>query len=216
MYRRFFAASFAAAAFAFLPAVSASAVECVPTPAVEATEGTPAVAADPIVWWNFKGNAEGVPAADDEGWKAHGNVPNENSQHAYPGENGLGQPYNPGKDNGKGDWFRFTGTGAAAVPAVPGVPGTPAVTCEPPVFIPDPEPETPVVTEPEVPSLPDPKDEEYTGPEMGGGSPVDQEIEPLPHTGGDLQTVGLGLAGILMVAAGVGVFAAVNRSSPTS
>jgi LPXTG-motif cell wall-anchored protein len=87
-------------------------------PAIEEVSHTETVVVTPAqpdtrVWWVFKGNSEGPPAADDEGWKQKDNLPNENSQHAYPGENGLGNPYNPGADDGKGDWFRFTGIPAA-------------------------------------------------------------------------------------------------------
>lgn len=119
-----------------------------------AVEGTPAVEEvshmekvidvpgkpDDRVWWVLKGknwDGDGTPPADHESWKQQPNLPNENSQHSYPGENGLGNPYQPGQDNGKGDWFRFTGTPAVEeqshmvkvidVPGKPAVPGTPAV-----------------------------------------------------------------------------------------
>lgn len=82
----------------------------------ETVEGTP----DTRVWWNFdvKGWDGGPPPADHPGWHAHGNMPNDNSQHSYPGPNGLGVPYQPGNggDNGRENWFRFTGT--------PGTPDT--------------------------------------------------------------------------------------------
>ena len=84
----------------------------------EGTEGTPAQ--DTRVWWVFRGqNGDAAPAANSDLWKAQPNLPAGQSQHSYPGENGLGVPYQPGANAGSGDWFRFTGT------LIPEVPGTP-------------------------------------------------------------------------------------------
>jgi hypothetical protein len=83
-----------------------------------ATQGTPAQ--DTRVWWVFRGqNGETAPAADSALWKAQPNLPADQSQHSYPGENGLGSPYQPGANAGNGDWFRFTGE---LIPAVEGTP----------------------------------------------------------------------------------------------
>jgi hypothetical protein len=84
----------------------------------EAQEGTPAQ--DTRVWWVFRGqNGDAAPAPDSDLWKAQPNLPADQSQHSYPGENALGNPYQPGVNAGNGDWFRFTGE---LIPAVEGTP----------------------------------------------------------------------------------------------
>jgi hypothetical protein len=79
----------------------------------EFEEGTPEQ--DTRVWWVFRGqNGDAAPAPGSDLWRAQPNLPADQSQHSYPGENGLGNPYQPGANAGSGDWFRFTG---ALIPA---------------------------------------------------------------------------------------------------
>lgn len=162
-------------------------VKCVPSPAVPAVEEvshmktvvvTPAVEEvshmekvidvpgkpDDRVWWVLKGknwNGDGTPPADHESWKQQPNLPNENSQHSYPGENGLGNPYQPGQDNGKGDWFRFTGTPAVEeqshMEKVIDVEGKDAVTKQVKVIDVEHKPGKPAKTCPDVPVVTPPK-----------------------------------------------------------
>jgi LPXTG-motif cell wall-anchored protein len=163
---------------------------------VSVGNGDGVAASDTRVWWVLRGwDLDGPPASDNIGWKAQPNLPNDNSQHSYPGENGLGNPYQPGENQGNGDWFRFTGTLTVAVPETfhdewaveertrEFVPGSDAVTHEEFKF------EKTTCTE--VP-VDDPKD-----PPKADKPDAPKQPE-LPHTGGNLTAalVGLALAGV--------------------
>lgn len=161
---------------------------CVPTPAIAATPGTPAVPpvtetipATPSVWQNFSPNEANRPF---EGPPSHPVDPrgtwNHEGKEIPPGHAGPDGVYQKG--NGNGSWFyRKAGTPEQVIvitpeiPAVPGTPAVPAVECPevPEVVTPEsPAPETPNETEDVVP--PTPGEETPVAPE----TPAEESPEP--------------------------------------